>query len=93
MKDANDGLDLSFEETHCPDDPPPANGDYRWYEAAGGIGLEAWSGGDWAYVGIIEAERIKIYFHDDRNPERAATIDAAKARLLQVSGANGKEVA
>ena len=97
-------LELGFDETHCPDDPSPHNGDYRWYPAAGGLGLEVWNTGDWNYVGTVEESALReiqgwrpkllyvIIFSDDRCPERAATLEAAQSRLLKVSGAQGRNV-
>jgi hypothetical protein len=91
-------LELSFEEEHCPDDPPNADGDYRWYDAAGGLGLQVWWNGDWNFAGTIEPAAngkrgCLIWQHDDDSrPERAATLDAAKARLLQVVCATGKDL-
>jgi hypothetical protein len=89
-------LELSFEEEHCPDDPPNADGDYRWYDAAGGLGLEVWSDGDWNFAGTIEpaanGKRGYRVFAEDRVPQRAASLGIAKLLLLQLSGAAGKEL-
>ena len=96
-------LELGFDETHYPDDPPNRDGDYRWYPAAGGLGLEVWDTGEWNYIGAVEESGLReiqrraslryiIMFADDRRPERTTTMDSAKARLLKVSGAQGREV-
>ena len=104
MTDEASPLDLGFEETHGPDDPPKQDGDYRWYNAARVLGLQVWIGGDWHFAGLIEPAARTARCHDgkrgylvwtydeERDPQRAATIDAAKARLLEVSGANGKDL-
>jgi hypothetical protein len=90
---------FSHEEEHCPDPPDPHNGDYRWYNAAGGVGLEVFDTGDWHSCGVI-AEAIrkgrkyyKILHEDDRRlDESYPNLEQAQARLLQVAGACGEEL-